>query len=77
MVDPGKIGGGDHQLFVCGNDAGAKATVSEFLKTQFGWKNILDLGDISQSRGTETFLALWIRLYGTLKTADFNIKIVR
>jgi predicted dinucleotide-binding enzyme len=77
MVDPGKIGGGDHQLFVCGNDAAAKATVGEFLKTQFGWKNILDLGDISQSRGTETFLALWVRLYGTLKTAEFNIKIVR
>lgn len=77
MVDAGKIGGGDHQLFVCGNDAAAKSTVGEFLKTQFGWKNILDLGDISQSRGTESFLALWIRMYGALKTAEFNIKIVR
>ena len=45
------------------------ATVT-FLKTQFGWKNILDLGDITQSRGTETYLALWIRLFGTLKTAE-------
>jgi predicted dinucleotide-binding enzyme len=77
MVDPGKIGGGDHQLFFCGNDAAAKASVGEFLKTQFGWKNILDLGDITQSRGTESFLALWIRMYGALKTAEFNIKIVR
>ncbi len=77
MVDPGKLAGGDHHLFLCGNDAGAKATVSEFLKTQFGWKHLLDLGDISQSRGTESFLALWIRMYGALKTADFNIKIVR
>jgi predicted dinucleotide-binding enzyme len=77
MVDPGKIGGGDHHLFICGNDAAAKATVGEFLKTQFGWKNILDLGDITQSRGTESFLALWIRMFGALKTAEFNIKIVR
>jgi 8-hydroxy-5-deazaflavin:NADPH oxidoreductase len=77
MVDAGKVGGGDHHLFLCGNDAAAKASVSEFLKTQFGWKNILDLGDISQSRGTESFLALWIRMYGALKTAEFNIKIVR
>jgi 8-hydroxy-5-deazaflavin:NADPH oxidoreductase len=77
MVDAGKLAGGDHHLIICGNDAAAKATVSEFLKTQFGWKHILDLGDITNSRGTETFLALWIRLYGTLKTAEFNIKIVR
>lgn len=77
MVEPGKIGGGDHTLFMCGNDAAAKATVSEFLKTQFGWKNILDLGDITQSRGTESFLPLWLRMWGALKTAEFNIKIVR
>lgn len=77
MVDPGKIGGGDHHLFICGNDTAAKAKVGEFLKTQFGWKNILDLGDISQSRGTESFLPLWIRMWGALKTAEFNIKIVK
>jgi predicted dinucleotide-binding enzyme len=77
MVEPGKIGGGDHQMFICGNDAAAKASVSEFLKAQFGWKNILDLGDISQSRGTESYLPLWIRMFGALKTPEFNIKIVR
>jgi 8-hydroxy-5-deazaflavin:NADPH oxidoreductase len=77
MVDPGKVGGGDHQMFICGNDAAAKASVGEFLKTQFGWKDILDLGDITQSRGTESYLPLWIRMWGALKTAEFNIKIVR
>ncbi|HVG57950.1 MAG TPA: NAD(P)-binding domain-containing protein [Hyalangium sp.] len=77
MVNPGKIAGGDHHMFICGNDAGAKATVGEFLKTQFGWKNLVDLGDITNSRGTESYLPLWIRLWGSLKTADFNIKIVR
>lgn len=77
MVNPGKIGGGDHHLFISGNDEGAKATVGELLKTQFGWKNLVDLGDITTARGTESYLPLWIRLWGSLKTAEFNIKIVR
>lgn len=77
MVNPGKVNGGDHDMFVSGNDAAAKATVSEFLKTQFGWKNVHDLGDITTARGTESYLPLWIRLWGALKTPMFNVKIVR
>jgi predicted dinucleotide-binding enzyme len=77
MVNPGKVNGGDHDMFVSGNDAAAKATVGEFLKTQFGWKNIHDLGDITTARGTESFLPLWIRLWGALRTPLFNVKIVR
>ncbi|MBN1204413.1 MAG: NAD(P)-binding domain-containing protein [Myxococcaceae bacterium] len=77
MVNPGKLAGGDHHMFISGNDAGAKATVTEFLKSQFGWKNVVDLGDITTARGTESYLPLWIRLWGSLKTAEFNIKIVR
>jgi predicted dinucleotide-binding enzyme len=77
MVNPGKLNGGDHDMFVSGNDAAAKATVSEFLKTQFGWKNVHDLGDITTARGTESYLPLWIRLWGALKTPVFNVKIVR
>jgi predicted dinucleotide-binding enzyme len=77
MVNPGKVAGGDHHMFISGNDAGAKSTVGEFLKTQFGWKNLVDLGDITTARGTESYLILWLRLWGSLKTGDFNIKIVR
>jgi hypothetical protein len=77
MVDPGKVNGGDHDMFVSGNDAAAKATVGEFLKTQFGWKNVHDLGDITTARGTESYLPLWIRLWGALKSPMFNVKIVR
>ena len=77
MVNPGKIGGGDHVMFISGNDAAAKATVGEFLKTQFGWKEFVDLGDITTARGTECYLPLWIRLWGSLKTPYFNIKIVK
>ncbi len=77
MVDPGKLGGGDHHVFVSGNDSGAKSRVTEVLRGWFGWKNVLDLGDITTARGTEAYLALWVRAFGVLGTADFNVKIVR
>jgi predicted dinucleotide-binding enzyme len=76
MVDAARVGG-DSDLFVSGNDAEAKATVSRFAREQFGWKNIVDLGDITTARGTEAYLLLWVRLYGALKSGDFNIKIVK
>ncbi len=76
MVDPGKLKG-EHDVFVSGNDAGAKGTVSALLREWFGWKNVIDLGDIATSRSTEGYLLLWTRLYGAQKTADFNIHVVR
>jgi len=75
MVAPGRLRG-DHDLFVCGNDAGAKAQVVRFLKEEFGWKSVIDLGDITAARGTESYLLLWLRLYGALQTADFNVHVV-
>ncbi len=29
MIEPGKLAGGDHTMFMCGNDAGAKSKVRE------------------------------------------------
>jgi 8-hydroxy-5-deazaflavin:NADPH oxidoreductase len=77
MVDPGRLAGGDHVVFMSGNDAGAKARVGEVLRGWFGWKHVVDLGDITTARGPESYLPLWLRLWGALGTADFNIKIVR
>jgi len=77
MVNPGKLAGGEHDMFIAGNDAAAKGKVVELLKGWFGWKNVHDLGDISAARGTEMYLPLWLRLWGSLKTADFNLKVVR
>lgn len=78
MVDPGRVPG-DHNLIICGNDAAAKKQVTQWLNEWFGWKhaNIIDLGDITASRGTEMFLALWIRLFGLFGNPHFNIHIVR
>lgn len=79
MVDANKLAGGDHNIFICGNDESAKQKVKELLHDSFNWKtgNIIDLGDITNSRGTEQLLPIWIRLWGTLGTAEFNFKIVR
>ena len=76
MVDPGKIGGGDHVMFISGNDTAAKATVGEFLKTQFGWKDILDLGDITTVARHRVLPAAVDPPVGRAEDADFNVKIV-
>lgn len=78
MVNPGMINGGDHDIFLCGNDATAKEKVKEIL-ISFGWKrsNILDLGDISKARGTEMYLPLWLSIYGKTNHGAFNVKIVK
>jgi len=74
MVDP--VPGTN--LFVCGNEEEAKTQVAELLQS-FGWPAdaIIDLGDISNARGTEMYLPLWIRLMGALGTARFNIAVVQ
>jgi predicted dinucleotide-binding enzyme len=63
-------------VFVSGNDADAKQTVTELLK-EFGHQDVIDLGDITTARGTEMLLPVWLRLWGALGTPAFNFKIVR
>jgi predicted dinucleotide-binding enzyme len=77
MVNPAAVNGGDHTLFVSGNDTDAKAKVKRWLGEWFGWREVVDVGDITTARGTEMFLALWIRLMGALGTPMFQVKIVR
>jgi predicted dinucleotide-binding enzyme len=77
MVNPAAVGGGDHSLFMSGNDGGAKAKVRRWLGDWFGWKDIIDLGDITTARGAEMLLPVWLRLMGTLGTPMFQFKVVR
>jgi len=76
MVDPLQLADGEHHLFVSGNDAAAKAQVASLLAAWFGWKHIIDLGDITTARGTEMYLPLWLRMWGALGTGLFNIRVV-
>jgi predicted dinucleotide-binding enzyme len=75
MVNPSLVGD-DHDVFICGNDTEAKARVTELLRS-FGWRNIINLGDISASRGMEMILPIWVRLMVALKTPVFNFHIAR
>ena len=76
MVDPSRVPG-EHTMFLCGDDAQAKAQVSEILSRWFGWRELIDLGDIKAARATEGLMPIWLKLWGTLKTLDFNLKVVR
>jgi 8-hydroxy-5-deazaflavin:NADPH oxidoreductase len=77
MVNPTAVGGGDHTMFVAGNDADAKAKVKGWLGEWFGWRDVIDMGDVTNARGLEMLLPLWTRLYGALGSPMFNFKIAR
>lgn len=76
MVEPSLIPG-PHTMFVSGNDANAKNAVIKLLKDGFGWKEVLDLGDLSAARAQEMYLPLWLRLYMKMQTANVNVHVVR
>ncbi len=75
MVNPGFLKEPGN-VFMCGNDSGAKSEVEKLLRS-FGWEKIIDLGDISAARGTEQLLPAWVRLMGKLETPMFNFSIVQ
>ena len=75
MVNPSLVSG-EHDVFVSGNDADAKARVSDLLRS-FGWRTIIDLGDVTSARGAEMILPLWLRLMGVFKSPVMNFHIAR
>ena len=56
MVDP-QLPGGPPTMFICGNDAAAKAEVKAIL-AEFGW-DIEDLGAVEAARAIEPLCMLW------------------
>jgi predicted dinucleotide-binding enzyme len=56
MVDP-RFAGGKPTMFICGNDATAKAAVTGILD-QFGW-DTEDLGAVEAARAIEPLCILW------------------
>ncbi len=75
MVRPGQLAG-DHTVFVGGDDPAAKQVVVDLLHSM-GHTDVIDLGDITSSRGAEMFLPLWLRVMQSLGTGMFNVKVVR
>jgi len=77
QVNPSLVKG-EHSVFLAGNDDEAKKWVNDILLTKwFGWKDVIDLGDLSASRGMEMYLGLWARMWGKFSTPYVNIKVVR
>lgn len=77
MVDPQQLKSGDLTMLVSGNDAAAKTQVVGILQAWFGWRDVVDLGDISNARGMEMLLPAWVRLWGALKTPMFGFRVLR
>jgi predicted dinucleotide-binding enzyme len=73
MVDPTKAG--NPTMLLCGNDAEAKNVVTLLLH-DFGWKEIIDLGDIKKSRATEMFVPAWLSLLNVIGHPHFGFKVV-
>ncbi|MCY9656525.1 NAD(P)-binding domain-containing protein [Paenibacillus chondroitinus] len=77
MVNPGIVANGDHDLFMCGNDAAAKQMVSALLKGAFGWKRIYDLGDLSAAQATEGLALLATHVASALGHGMINFKVAQ
>jgi 8-hydroxy-5-deazaflavin:NADPH oxidoreductase len=77
MVDPGRVPG-DHVVFVAGDDASAKKTVTDLLG-EFGWGSgrVVDLGGLRGARGAEMFVLLWWSMTQAFGTYDLNISVDR
>ena len=77
MVNPGLVPG-EHQLFVCGQDAAAKEEVTALLG-EFGWPadRVIDLGGIRAARATEMYLPLWLTLLQHFGHPEFNVEVRR
>jgi 8-hydroxy-5-deazaflavin:NADPH oxidoreductase len=75
MVTPGLVPG-EHDLFVSGNDEGAKEVVREIARG-FGWTRFADLGDIVGARAQEAVLPVWVRLWMVGGTPMVNLRVAR
>lgn len=75
MVNP-KKSNGDPTMFVAGNNADAKLLVKKLLQ-DFGWNDVIDLGDITAARAMEMMLPVWLRIYMVTQNGYIGFKIVR
>lgn len=79
VVDPKSVGGGEHTMFVAGEDAGAKQRATELLQA-YGWTDVLDLGPLVCARGMEMYAHMHSAIgfgLGHRFGGHFGIKVVR
>lgn len=76
MLNPRALAEGAHTMFLSGDDAEAKAAVRAWLEG-FGWRDLIDLGNLTKARAQEMYLPLWIDLWGVTGHAQFSVQVVR
>jgi 8-hydroxy-5-deazaflavin:NADPH oxidoreductase len=67
---------GTHSVFIAGNDADARKQVGALLES-FGWRDVVDLGDLTACRAMEQLAPMWIRLNAKFDSVYFNLAVVR
>ncbi|MCI4323386.1 MAG: NAD(P)-binding domain-containing protein [Thermoplasmata archaeon] len=67
---------GNPTMFLCGNDAKAKETVTGILRA-FGWKSIVDTGNIEGARELEPMCILWVKSAMNLGSWDLAFGLER
>jgi predicted dinucleotide-binding enzyme len=67
---------GPPDMFICGNDEGAKKTVEGILR-DFGWPSVIDVGGIEGSRELESLCILWVKSAFRLNNFKVAFKLLR
>ncbi|HUM11369.1 MAG TPA: NAD(P)-binding domain-containing protein [Myxococcaceae bacterium] len=75
MVDPTFQGGLKGDMFIAGDDAQAKARVSDIVR-DFGW-DVVDAGGIRMSRVLEPLCILWVQVGITTGKWNHAYKLIR
>lgn len=73
MIKP-EFPGGPPDMFICGDDDPAKATVTDLLKT-FGW-SVIDIGGIECARYLEPLAMVWIRHFFRVNSVNHAFKLL-
>jgi predicted dinucleotide-binding enzyme len=68
--------GGPPTMFICGNDAAAKKTVTDEVLTPFGWETA-DVGGIEGARLLEPMCILWVKYGVASRSWNHAFKLLR
>jgi predicted dinucleotide-binding enzyme len=75
MIDP-KLPGGPPDMWIAGNDEGAKKKVGAILR-DFGWPEPIDTGPIEGSRLLEALCVLWVQYGARTNSWGHAFKLLR
>lgn len=75
MVNP-SFRDGAPEMFICGDDEGAKQAVTDLCK-ELGWRGTVDIGGIAGARYLEPMAMVWISTWIKTKSGDHVLAMLR